>query len=152
VVKSDVEHTDAEAQTNADGGMGDMPGMVHDPEPPSNGQGEMAADMPGMDMSGASAEAPSGAHDEMVMTSLESGLEGGEYTGKIAIEAPGHCIVRVHLTVQGELTEVDFPLSVVQPQNGSGILLGFFAVNVAIVAAAVILKPKPISVRLSKRA
>jgi len=149
MIKSESEHTEADA--SAHGETADMPGMdmpEHAPEPPSTGHDTMA-DMPGMDIP---AEAPSSAHDEMGMTTLETGHESGEYIGKIAIETPGHCIVRVHLTVQGELTEVDFPLSIVQPQNGSGILLGFFAVNVAIVAAAFILKPKPVSVILSKRA
>jgi hypothetical protein len=151
VVKTEMEQHDAEAHTSTDDGMADMPGMVHDPEPPSAGQDTMA-DMPGMDMSGTSAEAPASAHDAMGMTTLEAGHESGEYTGEIAIETPGHCIVRVHLTVQGKLTEIDFPLSIVQPQNGYGILLGFFAVNVAIIAVAVILKPKPASVPVSKRA
>jgi hypothetical protein len=155
VVKSEMDHTQAEAHSSTEGQMADMPGMAgmqHDPEPQSAEQGEMAADMPSMDMSGASAESPSSAHDEMAMTSLEAGLEGGEYTGKIAIETPGHCIVRVHLIIDGKLTEVNFPMSIAQSQNGSGILLGFFAVNVAIVAVAIVLKPKPLSVPLSKRA
>lgn len=151
VVKSDAEHNQAEAHTNTDSQMADMPGMVHDPEPPSSGQSEMAS-MPGMDMSGASSEAPSTAHDKMVMTSLKAGHESGEYAGEIAIESPGHCIVRVHLTVQGKLTEVDFPLNIVQPQNGTGILLSFFAVNVVIIAAAVVLKPKPVPAILLKGA
>ena len=148
VVKS--ESGQPEAAASAHGEPADMPGMdmpEHAPQPPSTGHDTMA-DMPGMDTP---AEAPASAHDEMLMTTLEAGHESGEYSGKIAIETPD-CILRVHLTVQGELTEVDFPLSIVQTQNGSGILLGFFAVNVAIVAAAFILKPKPVSVPLSKRA
>lgn len=130
-VKSETEHTEAEAHTSADDHM---------------------ADMPGMDMSGASSEAPSTAHDKMIMTSLKAGLESGEYAGEIAIESSGRYSIRVHLTVQGKLTEVDFPLNIVQPQNGSGILLSFFAVNVVILTAAVILKPKRVSAVLPKGA
>ncbi len=148
VVKSETGHAEAETHTSADGQMADMP--EHAPEPPSTGHD--MADMPGMDMSATSAETTSSTHDEMNMTTLESGHESGEYAGEIAIESPGNYIIRAHLTIQGELTEVDFPLNIVQPQNGSGIMLSFFAVNVAILVAAVILKPKPISSTLPKGA
>jgi hypothetical protein len=89
-------------------------------------------------------------HAEMGMTRLTAGHHGGEYSGEIVIDATGEQMIRVHLTVDGVLTEVDFPMQIEQSQNGSGILAGFFAVNVAIIAAAVILKPKPVSVTLSK--
>lgn len=114
--------------------------------------GQMAADMPGMDMSGTAVEAPAISREKTVMTTLEAGHESGEYAGKIAIEVPGNYILHVYLTVQGQRTKVDFPLNIVQTQNVSSILLGFFTVNVAIIAVAVLLKPKPLSVSLSKRA
>jgi hypothetical protein len=104
------------------------------------------ADMPGM------AEVSPSEHAEMGMTRLAVGHHSEEYTGEIAIETAGDYVIRVHLTVQGELTEVDFPLNVAQSQNGSGILAVFFAVNVAIIAGAVILKPKPVSIKSSKGA
>jgi hypothetical protein len=149
VVKSESEHTEAEAGASAHDEMSDMP--EHALQPPSTGHDTMA-DMPGMDMSDMPAEAPSTRHDEMVMTALEAGHQNGEYAGKIAIETAGDCVIRVHLTVQGELTEVDFPMNVAQPQNGSGILAVFFAVNVAVIAVAVMLKPKPVSITSSKGA
>ena len=129
--------------SNADVGVSVVKNEMEQPgaEVHTSSDSQMA-DMPGMDMSG----------EKLVMTTLEAGHENGEYAGKILIETPGHTIVRVHLTVQGKRTEVDFPLNIAQPQNGFGILLGFFAVNVAIIAAAVILKPKPVSVTLSKSA
>jgi hypothetical protein len=91
-------------------------------------------------------EAPSEAHDEMGMVALEAGHESGEYAGEIAIDSAGDWMIRVHLTVPGELTEVDFPLSIAQSKsNSTGILAGFFTVNAAIIAAAIIFKPKPVS-------
>jgi hypothetical protein len=113
VVKIELEHTEEESHTSAHGQMENMP-----------------------------TEAPSTAHDKMGMTTLEAGHESGEYAGEILIEASGLCIIRVHLTVQGELTEVDFPVNAAQPQNGTGILIGFLALNVVIIAIAVILKHK----------
>lgn len=136
VDKSETEHT--EAGTSA---HDEMPGMTS------------MSDMPGMSgMSEQSAEAPSTGHGEMNMTALEAGHESGEYAGKIAIETTGDCVIRVHLTVQGELTKIDFPLTVIQSKTGSGILAGFFAANVAIIGAALVLKPKPVSITLSKKA
>ena len=152
VVENETEQPGSEVHTSTDGQMADMPGMVHDPQPPSTKQDEMAADMPGMDMSGTAVEAPAISREKTVMTTLEAGHESGEYAGKIAIEVPGNYILHVYLTVQGQRTKVDFPLNIVQTQNVSSILLGFFTVNVAIIAVAVLLKPKPLSVPLSKRA
>lgn len=126
VVKSESEHTDAYSAHSAHGQMADIPKQP--------------------------AEVPPGGHAEMGMTALTTSHHYGEYAGEIEIDSAGDCVIRVHLTVRGELTEVDFPLNVAQPQNGSGILLGFLTVNVAIIAVAVILKPRPVSATLSKGA
>jgi hypothetical protein len=133
--KVDIEHTGHSEADAAASAHSAMPGM---------------ADMPGM--SAQPANRPSVEHDSMVMTTLESGHASGEYAGAITIGNPGNCVLRVHLTLNGELTQIDFPLTVAQPQNGSGILAAFFAVNVAIVSAAIVKKPKSLPVTLSKEA
>lgn len=81
-------------------------------------------------------------HDQMVK--LAAGHEKGEYEGEISISNTGDATLRVHLTVQGELMEVDFPFHVSESQTGKIVLGGFFALNAAIIAAAVILKNKPV--------
>jgi hypothetical protein len=98
------------------------------------------------DMPEQPAEASHNGHSEMGMTALTAGHHSGEYTGEIAIEADGDCVIRVHLIVDGVLTEADFPVNIAQPQNGAGILAGFFALNVAIIATALISKPKLVPV------
>ena len=98
-------------------------------------------------MSEAPVEVSEETHDEMDMIALEAGHESGEYAGEIAIDSAGDWIIRVHLTVQGELVEVDFPLSVASSQKGAGILTGFFALNAAIIVSAVYMKRKPVSIQ-----
>ena len=96
-------------------------------------------------------EEPAG-HDQMGMVALTAGSESGVYDGQVSIESEGDLTLRLHLTVAGKLTEVDFPLHVTKSNAGVIVLASFFAVNVAIIAGAVVLKPKPGSVNLSKKA
>ena len=91
-------------------------------------------------------------HDQMGMVALTAGSESGVYDGQVSIESEGDLTLRLHLTVAGKLTEVDFPLHVTKSNAGVIVLASFFAVNVAIIAGAVVLKPKPGSVNLSKKA
>ena len=157
VVKGESEHSEAEPaelhdEPAAMSGMSElseqpasMPGMSDAPEQP--------AAMPGMEgMSEQPVEASSEAHDEMEMVALEAGHESGEYAGEIHIEGDGAWVVRVHLTIQGELMEVEFPLSIVSRRYGAGILAGFFVVNATIIGTALVLKSKKASVKLSTEA
>ncbi len=91
-------------------------------------------------------------HDQMGMVALSAGPDSGEYHGEVTIESDGDLMVRVHLTVADVLTEVDFPVHVARSNAGAIILGSFFAVNVALIAAAVVMKPKPLSIDLSKKA
>jgi hypothetical protein len=122
-------------QTGADAGMADMPGM---------------AGMPGM--SNQPAQTPAQSHDAMGMEALAASQTSGEYSGQIAIEKAGDIVIRAHITIQGKLSEVDFPLAVAQSQNGSGILTGFIFLNTVIISTAVIMKPKAASATLLKEA
>ena len=150
-----VVETDMPAM-NMDGtptpAAGTMAGMN---EEPTSQAGTMAgmSDQPTAEaetMAGMSEE-PAG-HDQMGMVALTAGSESGVYDGQVSIESEGDLTLRLHLTVAGKLTEVDFPLHVTKSNAGVIVLASFFAVNVAIIAGAVVLKPKPGSVNLSKKA
>ena len=146
---SDTHHAPV---SNADVEVGVVEGEAEHAEAEPIAQPE-EADMHGMSsMSEQPVEAPSDAHDEVDMVAFEVGHESGEYAGEIAIDGAGDWIIRVHLTIQGELVEVDFPLNVPSNQNGAGILAGFFALNAAIIGAAVVLKRKPVSTQIVNEA
>jgi hypothetical protein len=95
---------------------------------------------------------PEAEHEQMGMAALAAGHEDGEYEGEISIESDGDLAVRAHLTIQGELMEVEFPLHVAKSSTGAIVLASFFTVNVALIAAAVVMKRRPVSVTLSKKA
>lgn len=156
VVKAQEEHAEQEAeievgtmsthseQPAADAGT--MSGMSGMDAQPTAEAGTMAP-VSGME------EQPAGTHDQMGMVALTAGHEDGEYDGQVSIESEGDLTFRVHLTVAGKLMEVDFPLHVAKSNTGAIVLGSFFAVNVALIFAAVVMKPKPISAAgLSKKA
>jgi hypothetical protein len=132
VIEGRPEHT--EMNTSAADSMAGMPGMEG---------------MEGMPEQPASSDT----HNDMVMVVFEPGHESGEYAGNLPLQKAGEWIIRVHLTAQNDTVEFDFPISVVS-QSGPGrtILAGFLAVNGAIIATAVFMKRKPVSVPLSKKA
>jgi len=136
VVEGLVEHVEAAPTAEA----ATMPGM-----------GGISA-QPTAEIASMSVMKPAGDHDQMGMVALAAGPESGEYAGEIAIEGDGDQTVRVHLTIAGELMEADFPLHVPKSNTGAIVLGSFFAVNIALVAAAVVMKPKPVAVTLSKKA
>jgi hypothetical protein len=92
--------------------------------------------MAGMDMDEAEA-----AHDEIQAVHLKAAHEDGEYSGKVHIETTGEWVISVHLIIQGEEMEVDFPLTVKAGSN-MGILTGFAGVNILILIVAAALKSK----------
>ena len=122
---AEAEEDHAEAESAADNDVADMTGM--------GGTTEQQA------------EAPSSEHDEVDAVTFEAGHESGEYAGEITIARPGDWAIRVHLTIQGEKMEVDFPLSIANPKSGSGILIGFLTLNAVILVAALVLKSKPVA-------
>lgn len=84
------------------------------------------------------------AHDEMQAFALEPAHESGEYSGKVHIESSGEWVISVHLIVQEEAMEVNFPLNI-KTRSNLGILAGFAGVNVLILIAAAALKSKPVA-------
>ena len=91
-------------------------------------------------------------HDQMGMIALEPGHEAGEYEGDLAIESEGELVVRAHITIQGELMEVDFPLHVAKSNTGAVVLSTFGIINAVILGAAFVIKQKSGSVKISKKA
>lgn len=80
-------------------------------------------------------------HDEGLIISLEPAHEDGEYSGEITIPSAGDWSLAVHLTVQDEPMEVEFPLTV-KNNAKNGILAGFAGMNVIVLLVAAILKSK----------
>lgn len=117
----------------------DMPGMDMTTTEPSAHDG-----MSGMDMAEPATVHEASAHDEMQAVLLEPAHESGEYSGEMHIELAGEWIVRVHLTVQGEVMEVDFPL-IVKSSSRNGLLAGFAGVNILILIVAAATKSKSAS-------
>ena len=161
----EAESDHEETETSAESGM---PGMD---ESPTVMPTSVPAAMPGMGGMGESpvvaptstpASTPSinsmspvdpeAEHEQIGMVALAAGHEDGAYEGEISIESDGDMVVRAHLTIQGELMEVEFPVHVAKSNTGAIILASFFTVNVALIAAAVVMKRKPLSVTLLKKA
>jgi hypothetical protein len=148
VVEAEAEHVETEptAETGTMSGMdaqpttevGKMSGMSAQPTAEIGTMSSMSPD-------------PAG-HDQMGMVALAAGHESGEYEGQISIESDGDQIIRVHLTVAGKLMEVDFPIHVAKSKTGAIVLSSFFAVDIVLIVAAVIMKRKSVSVDLSKKA
>ena len=157
VVDLQVEHVEVQPTVEAET-MSGMSGMAAQP----TAEVETMSGMSAMDMqptaeagamSGMSGmnEQPVQTHAQMI--SLAAGSQSGEYDGQISIESEGDLILRVHITVAGKLTEVDIPMHVAKSNTGPIVLGSFFVVNAALIAAAVVLKPKPLSFAgLSKKA
>ncbi len=161
VIEAQAEHVDVPTPSSEAGTMFGM--SVVDVAKPTPKAGTMS-DMNGMDVAQPTPEAgimsgmsgmdvpESAGHDQMGMVALVAGHESGQYEGLIAIESDGELTMRVHLTVAGKLMEVDVPIHVAKLNTGVIVLGSFLAVNVALIAAAVVMKPKPVSLLLSKKA
>jgi hypothetical protein len=119
--------------------------------------GVMTSNSDGMDMG---SEAPSTGvmqpnepaaeeHGEEVLTvMLEPTMESGEYAGELHFDASGEWMFNVHFTVNGETTEVDFPVEIARTLGlNYAVLAGFFAINAAAIIVAATLKRRSVVVR-----
>ena len=88
-------------------------------------------------------------HSEEALTILlEPTMESGEYTGELHFETSGEWMFNVHFTVNGETTEVEFPIEIARALGlNYAVLAGFFGINGTVIAAAVFLKRKSLVVR-----
>lgn len=166
VAEADAEHVEAAPAAEA----GTMTGMSPEPSTEAgtmSGMDSMDAAQPTPEtgtMSGMSSTdtqptaevgtmtAVTTMDDQMSMTVLTAGHESGEYDGQLAIESDGDQTVLVHMTIAGKLTEVEFPLHVAKSKTGAIVLGSFFAVDFALISAAVVMKRKSGSTTLSKKA
>jgi hypothetical protein len=143
--------------TNAEVKVSAMPteGMDMATEAPS--VGVMTSNSGGMDMA---TEAPATGvmkpnepaadeHSEDILTiMLEPTMESGEYAGNLSFATSGEWMFNVHFTVNGETTEVDFPIDIARTLGlNYAILAGFLGINAAAIATAAVLKRKPVVVR-----
>jgi hypothetical protein len=154
-----IQITDAMGMpvTNAEVKVSAMPteGMEMATEVPA--VGVMTSNSGGMDMA---TEAPATGvmkpnkpaadeHSEDVLTvMLEPTVESGEYAGNLSFATSGEWMFNVHFTVNGETTEVDFPIDIARTLGlNYAILAGFLGINAAAIATAAVLKRKPVVVR-----
>jgi hypothetical protein len=88
-------------------------------------------------------------HDEESLTvMLEPTMESGEYAGELHFDASGEWMFNVHFTINGETTEVDFPVEIARTLGlNYAVLVGFFAINATAIIVAATLKRKPVVVR-----
>jgi hypothetical protein len=88
-------------------------------------------------------------HGEEVLTvMLEPTMESGEYAGELHFAASGEWMFNVHFTVNGETTEVDFPIEIARTLGlNYAVLAGFLGINGTAIATAAILKRKPVVIR-----
>lgn len=85
--------------------------------------------------------------DEPTQIVLEAGHEPGEYSGHISFNRIGEWIFNVHFTVDGQLTEVEFPVTVAGLDAKYGILAAFVGINASVMSAAAIMKRKKNSIQ-----
>ena len=85
-------------------------------------------------------------HSEEALTiMLEPTMESGEYAGELHFETSGEWMFNVHFTVDGETTQVDFPIEIARTLGlNYAVLAGFFGMNGAVIATAAFLKRKPV--------
>ncbi|MCX6056636.1 MAG: FixH family protein [Chloroflexi bacterium] len=151
-----IQITDAMGMpvTNAEVEVSAMPleGMEMETEAPSVGvmtsnnsmdSMEMATEAPATGVMKPNAPAADGHGEENVTVMLEPTTESGEYAGEVHVEKSGEWMFSVHFTVNGETTEVDFPINVTRAlRTNYAVLGGFFGINATVLAAAAVLKRK----------
>ena len=131
-----------ENMENEEPSMGGMEGR----DPPPAPTAVPTEAMHGMGSAPVVEEAPEGDHpDEPLPVMLELGEEPGEYEGEISFPASGHWMLTVHLSLDGETFEADFPVEVTGGSPAKSILVGFASINAVLIAVAAITRRKPVS-------
>lgn len=86
--------------------------------------------------------------EENITVMLEPTAETGEYAGELHFDASGEWMFNVHFTVNGETTEVDFPVEIARALGlNYAVLIAFFAINAVAIIVAAALKRKTVVVR-----
>ena len=82
---------------------------------------------------------------EAVTVMLEPDHESGEYAGEISFPEAGHWMLTVHLSIDGENLEADFPVEVTGGSPSISILAGFASLNAVLIGVAAFTRRKPAS-------
>jgi hypothetical protein len=86
--------------------------------------------------------------EEILIVMLEPTMESGEYAGELHFDASGEWMFNVHFTINGETTEVDFPVEIARMLGlNYAVLIGFFGINATAIIVAATLKRKAVIVR-----
>jgi hypothetical protein len=87
---------------------------------------------------------PEDVHGENVITvMLEPAMETGEYAGEMHFDASGEWMMNVHFTINGQTTQVDFPVDIARDLGRNyAVLVGFFGINGTVIAIAASLKKR----------
>jgi hypothetical protein len=143
-----------EEESNADAhGSDSMSGMDAPTEEavPTDDMNSMSGmdmgDGPEANESATHGDAQDSHEDEPTQIVLEAGHEPGEYSGHISFNRTGEWILNVHFTLDGQLTEVEIPVTVAGLDAKYGILAGFVGVNASVMSAAAIMKRKKNSIQ-----
>jgi hypothetical protein len=96
-------------------------------------------DMPGMDMNTIHA---STAYGDPYVIQFESGDQRGEYAGEIDLESRGDYVVAIHMIVDNDSMEAEFPLAVKGNYMRYAILAVFLGMNLIILVVAMTLRSK----------
>jgi hypothetical protein len=146
------EHAPAGPTSGVDSvhGMSDMPGMdAPTPAADMNMSGMNMSDM-AMPAEPSTHDTPTGEHAEPVvaedavilMSALKPGVEAGEYIGEISLDKTGAWTFNVHFASNGQTTEAEFPIEVLEAVRNYGVLVGIFGFNATVILTAAVLKRK----------
>ncbi len=115
----------------------------------SNSSGmDMATEVPSTGVMKPNEPAADEHSEEALTIMLEPTMESGEYAGKLHFETSGEWMFNVHFTIDGETTEVDFPIEIARTLGlNYAVLAGFFGINGTVIAIAALLKRKSLVIR-----
>jgi hypothetical protein len=115
----------------------------------SNSSGmDMATEVPSTGVMKPNEPATDEHGEEALTIMLEPTMESGEYAGEMHFETSGEWMFNVHFTIDGETTEVDFPIEIARTLGlNYAVLAGFFGINGTVIATAAFLKRKSLVIR-----
>ena len=109
---------------------------------------DMATEVPSIGVMKPNEPAADEHSEEALTIMLEPTMESGEYAGKLHFETSGEWMFNVHFTIDGETTEIDFPIEIARTLGlNYAVLAGFFGINGTVIAAAAFLKRKSLVIR-----
>ncbi|GAB1469349.1 hypothetical protein MASR2M66_02250 [Chloroflexota bacterium] len=109
---------------------------------------DMATEVPSIGVMKPNEPAADEHSEESLTIMLEPTMESGEYAGEIHFETSGEWMFNVHFTIDGETTEIDFPIEIARTLGlNYAVLAGFFGINGTVIAAAAFLKRKSLVIR-----